>query len=261
MKGELNMFCNKCGSQLPEKAAFCPKCGTKILVMEADEDRNYFQDEVEFFKEYVDAHIRKTTEFQSAQELISKSKPWRFMWITVSICVLIGILMAIINDANILSVAFIMGILGVGMAFLISMLLARNYEKKFSAKINIDSDIDITDLCIFLTKNLCNIDSSFNEWSLIQERGLVPCIVNKIASASKEVTIGCEFGTKRKYLAEITIRNNPQNRAYCISAGYNGFLPDFRWESMLTRSCLVKTAPILQAAMEYYINNLTFPSV
>lgn len=257
------MFCTECGNQLPESADFCPNCGTKTFVTRGAEQKiinngtNYSQNEMESFKEYVDAHIRKTTKFQSAQELISKSKPWRFMWKIVGICVLIGVILAIIKDVNILTAAFMLGILGIGIAFIATTPLAFKYQQRFSAKINTDSDIDIMNLCEFLTKNLCNIAPSFGEWSLIEERGLVPLITNKIAKIGGEVKIGCEFGAKRKNLAEITIKNKPENRAYYISAGYNGFLLSFRLEDMFTRSCLVKTAPILQAAMEYYINYST----
>lgn len=253
------MFCNKCGNQLPEDAVFCPNCGTKTLAggaeqhkiinEEMDNSQNGFDD----FKEYVNAHIRKTTEFQSAQELISKSKPWDFMKKPVCICALIGLIMGII-EGN-LGYTFLFGILGAGIVFCIGpMIINSKYEKQYSAKINTDSDIDIANLCDFLTKNLCKIDLSFHEWSLVGSRGLVPHVENKIANAAKEVTIGCEFGAKRTNLAEITIRNYPENRAYHISAGYNGFLLNYQMEPMFARSCLIKTAPILQAAMEYYIN-------
>lgn len=253
------MFCSKCGNQLPENAFFCPNCGTKTLIEGAEqheiinEETNNSQIGSDDFKEYVNAHVRKTTEFQSAQELIRNSKPWDFMKKPVCICALIGLIMGII-EGN-LGYTFLLGILGAGIVFCVGpMIVNSKYEKQFSAKINMDSDIDIANLCEFLTKNLCKIDPSFREWSLVENRGLIPYVENKIANEAKEVTIGCEFGVKRTNLAEITIRNYPENRAYHISAGYNGFLLNYQMEPMFARSCLIKTAPILQAAMEYYIN-------
>lgn len=241
------MFCNECGNQLSEGVTACPNCGTKTTAT-AKTDNN-----TESFKHYVDAHIRKTTNFQSAQDLIKNSKPWGFMGKAVCISVLIGIIAAIIE--GVFGYIFLIGILGTCIAFIIVPMVSNSkYEKKFSAKINASSDIDIDDLCKFLTNNLGDIDPYFSEWSLVKESGLVPLITNTLAQIGNEVTIGCEYGEKRKHLAEITIKNHPENRQYYISAGYNGFLLSFRWEPLLTRSCLIRTAPILQAAMEYYIN-------
>ena len=30
------MFCNKCGTQIPEDSQWCPKCGARISIVEAD---------------------------------------------------------------------------------------------------------------------------------------------------------------------------------------------------------------------------------
>lgn len=254
------MFCTNCGNQLSGSVEFCPNCGAKITVTRNNESQsvnkvtNSPKNNNESFKEYVDMHIRKSTQFSSAQDLISNSKPWKFVWIIVGICALVGLIMALINEVDILAAVLIMGIMGLGIALIVAAPLASSYEKKFSARINTESDIDIANLCEFLTENLCNIHPSFGKWSLVKSRGLVPLVINQAANMAGEVTIGCEFGVHRKNLAEITIRNKPKNRIYYISAGYNGFLLSFYWEPFLSRSCLIKTAPILQAAMEYYLN-------
>lgn len=242
------MFCNECGNKLSEGVTTCPNCGTKTTAT------GKIDNNTETFKHYVDAHIRKNTNFQSAEDLIKNSKPWGFMGKAVCISALIGIIAAIIE--GVFGYIFLFGILGTCMAFIVVPMISNSkYEKKFSAKIDTSSDIDIASLCEFLSGNLHNIDPYFSEWSLIKESGLVPLVTNALKNIGKEVTIGCEYGEKRKQLAEITIKNHPDNRQYYISAGYNGFLLSFRWEPLLTRSCLIKTAPILQAAMEYYINH------
>ena len=34
MEGDIYMFCNKCGKEVPNNSAFCPHCGAKIETLE-----------------------------------------------------------------------------------------------------------------------------------------------------------------------------------------------------------------------------------
>lgn len=119
------MFCYKCGTQIDEGAAFCHKCGIKVVYADTepqDLDTTAVTNEpgkgsVERpvqeasavspqtviptegitdygtdFKAFVDSHVRQTTKFQSAEELLNTNVPQKFMWICFGIPAILGLI-------------------------------------------------------------------------------------------------------------------------------------------------------------------------
>lgn len=91
------MFCSKCGSRIPEGVAFCPKCGAIIgqneqqgTGLQESEKTTFISkngemstNEKEEFARFVDNHVRQTTKFQSAKELLNSKAPMRFAKISL----------------------------------------------------------------------------------------------------------------------------------------------------------------------------------
>lgn len=95
------MFCQKCGTELPEKSEFCHKCGANQTAPKATqpsaniqeaETRQSVSTDINAFKNFVDNHVRTTTKFSSAEDLLKNSKPWRFVWICFGAATLVGLL-------------------------------------------------------------------------------------------------------------------------------------------------------------------------
>lgn len=159
------MFCHKCGGQLAEGASFCHKCGTKIVygdnglwsvetsaaANEHGETNRQMQkngtvtvQKIETghaansngsnFKMFVDNHVRETTKFQSADDLLTNSKPWRFVWICVGISSVIGVKLGAGRDLMewLLVILIFGGLFGYTAVFITSGIIRMNYREKFS---------------------------------------------------------------------------------------------------------------------------------
>lgn len=273
------MFCHKCGTQIAEDAAFCQKCGTKVIYEDAaqlgekvtantapiaavpvhssDTVANDYN-----FKEFVDKHIQATTQFQSVYDLIDNSKPMKFAWICVGVLSVLGLILGIGNiggAGGALAGLLIMGgFFGYAVTFIASGIIRQQYRDKFYGEF--EQDINIEDFLSFLDKNLKTLSPYFHECGYYkQSGGLQTIISNSAARVFKEVTLSCVCGAKKNRLATICIRpdiRNPDSgrKQYIVGAECSGFLIDGRASGFLGHACLIKTAPIMQAAMEYYLN-------
>lgn len=262
------MFCQKCGTQIGEGAEFCHKCGTKVVygntekqpkdaaqtVVEKENAGTVALDEVSNFKKFVDDHVRSNTKFSSVETLIANSKPWVFAWICVGILALIGLLLA-----GVLGLLIFGGFFGYVAVFIASGIIRTNYIHKFSGEF--EQEINIAEFLEFLDGHLRMLSPYFQECGYLSERGgLLTVLSNAVSKAFKEVKLCCVCGSKKKSLATICIRpdareQNSGRMQYFVGAVHKGFMIDGRAAGFFGHACLIRTAPILQAAMIYYLKN------
>lgn len=252
------MFCQKCGTELPETSEFCHKCGAKQTAPEETQPSANIQEaetvqsvstDINDFKHFVDNHVRTTTKFSSAEDLLKNSKPWRFVWICFGAATLVGLL----TGPGVLLIGPFFGYVA---TFIASGIIRMKCKSKFGGEFN--GSIDIDDFRAFLDKHLQYISPDFHEWGFLSKKGLIHIAGNALENVAKEVHICTEFGAKRKRLVEIWTRPKETDEAsgeqwYGISASKNGFMLDGRAAGFVAHGTLIRTAPILQAAMEYYL--------
>lgn len=305
------MYCTKCGMKLMEGAQYCTKCGSKIeynnmqnqsdIVKQSIENVNnddadvnnnneYVEEktiestelndnakinniEIADFKSYVDNHIKNKTKYNSADELIYKSKPWLIaLIITMSICTFFVIL-SIKQSVNILGGLFIGALFSYAISFIVESVIRLKEELKYRGKIDIE--IDKNEFVYFLNCYLKEISPLFfncghlkeHDWLLLSENivsteqnDFIGCEFEKY----KKGIIGCEFGKHKKGIATIDIYNNTNKDSldkmyYYIQSEHNGFIIlDFSFmqkgaSRFLSYGCFIKTAPIIEAALLYFV--------
>lgn len=277
------MFCHKCGTKVADDAGFCHNCGVKVVrdsiiseplnaspankmststaepsvqksaeaVQTMDLDNksiNIGND----FKVFVDNHVRSTTQFQSADDLFQNSKPLTFIWVCIAIPAVGGLILG--GPVGLLIFGALFGYAAV---FITSGIIRGRYSAKFSGKF--DGNIDPDEFLLFLNGHLRQLSPYFHNCGYLDQRGgLITTIGTAVSNALKEVNLCCECGSKKKSLATICIRpdgTNPDSgrMQYIVGAIRNGFLIDGRAAGFLGHACLFKTAPIMQATMEYYL--------
>lgn len=254
------MFCEKCGNQITEDVKFCSKCGAKVK-----------ENSKEDFKEFVDTHIRKTTEFQSANELLNSKAPMRFAKISFGVPALIGVAMCIFGEGSLGEKLFVVLFLVVTVGYLAAYIACRSASMRYCSQYigKYEGNIDIDDLRQFLNTHLNYLHPYFHEWGYLQQEGIsiqgaVETKISQIKSeALKEVRICTEFGEKQWRLAVICIRPETSTSDSPKMEYFFGAENRIEGASFLSHDmgfakykCLVKTAPILQAAMEYYLKNV-----
>lgn len=259
------MFCHKCGAQIAEGAGFCHKCGTKVMNSEG-----FIQTEVaatkmeqeqitsnisvqtnasDSFKEFVDNHVRQTTKFQSAEELLDSHVPQKFMWICFGIPAILGL----IAGGPLLAVLF-------GLFFGYPAVLLTDFMKGSHVAVTgpiekIDGRIDPDNLIQFLNEQMRYLSPNFHEWGYINYsgfgvRGAVTAhTLNSVTSSAFK--IGTEFGQKRRCFVVILIEHDGTNPDTGRMKYYFRTSAKSVWPSKY--HCMVKTVPVLQAAMEYYL--------
>lgn len=271
------MFCHKCGAQVADGAAFCHKCGTKIVsagaaqqsmdtlqsivgqkdlsaetmgpVVDAPEYSPDTMTNEGNFKEFVDKHIQTTTKFQSAEELLDSHVPQKFLWLCFGIPAVIGFIAGGPLAALLFALFF-----GYSAALLTDFMKgsrAAGSIEKISSKINSD------ELLLFLNQHLNYLSPHFHEWGYINYGGfgvrgaVMAHTLNSITAST--IKIGTGFGRKQRCFVVIWIEPDEVNPGsgqtkYYFRTAMRSIVPS-------KYLCMVKTVPILQATMEYYLNH------
>jgi hypothetical protein len=270
------MFCHQCGTQSLEGAEYCQKCGTKLLSYDSEQENpatfpqslpnSTAMNEqnsneqvalsdllIDDFRNFVDNHVRATTRFQSATNLLENSTPFRFVWICMGIAILVGLVL--MGPLGILIFGLLFGYVA---TFIAGGIIRTRYKSKFSGSYT--GDINIDDLLAFLSTVLIQIHPYFHEWGYLSKEGLIPSLIeNPLSGILHEIRICSEFGAKKKHLITLYIKPKSADATsngkayYNISAIKNGVILDWRADGFHGHGSLIRTAPILQASMEYYL--------
>jgi len=293
------MFCANCGNKASEGSVFCQKCGTKVAYADtAQQTSNTSISTVEpsaanivdpshnasvmpvktiaqeivptdngkDFREFVDNHVRATTKFQSAKDLLENSKPLTIIWKCFVSVALVFFVVGLINGRRLEFFMSLQNLLGIGFCgcivlFFTCSIIKTRYDDRFQGKFT--GDININDLFIFLNEHLKHIHPDFHEWGYFSSKAGFLATVEKPLSSGEEVPsleqvrICSEFGPNRKYLVSVyimpkTADANPGEKLYCFDAVYWIILAPYI-AVFLGYGIFIRTAPILQAAMEYYL--------
>lgn len=285
------MFCHKCGTKVADDAGFCHNCGTKMVqgdtvqepleviptndepkctstaeplpqpsaaaVQTIDRDivSNNSRDD---FKAFVDNHVRTTTKYQSAEELLNSRVPLRFVWICLGVAAMLGILTF---NPIVLLLALL---LGYGVACAVGAAKRIRYPAKYDGKF--EGSVDLEDLIQFLNTHLTYLSPHFHEWGLLSREGLgvrgalLTSMAESASERLKEVRLCTGFGEREWRLAVLYIRpdilqpDSGQMEYFADVENKISGLPFLSHSTGFSKYVdLVKTAPILQATMEYYL--------
>ena len=246
------MFCCNCGSQISENAKFCPKCGAKV---DNGEDIAYREKKAkDDFGQYINNHVRMTTKYQSAEELLNSKVSQKYVWVCFGVPAIL--LLILLRGAPFGVIIFLMAFMFLLIAYTIALLVdmilgGRAGVGEIRTKVHIDTD----ELILFLNNNLSYLSPYFHEWGYIKMVGagaggmLVADVQNEIMSTR----IGTEFGHRKSCFVEI--RTGPDNKypdAGQMVYYFSTSMRLFKWWPAKYK-CMVKAVPILQAAMEYYL--------
>ncbi len=252
------MFCYQCGTQLEENSLFCHKCGAKMPDVDVDKvisDSMVTEQghEESGFRDYINEHVRKTTEFDTAEALLNSKVPQKFLRRYFGAAIILLFILFIKEPSFeclfMLPILFALFVYPIGLLvdFIFSF-RAKGGERKTSESIDTDELID------FLNLNLSYLSPYFGQWSYIQMVGynIKGAMVAAVQNALMGARVGTEFGAKKSCFVEIHISPDHTNSdsgqtVYFFSTSMRLRL----WPARYV--CIVKTVPILQAAMEYYL--------
>ena len=270
------MYCYHCGAEIANDAAFCHKCGAAVNPANPvtqreghSEKPTDFQSEiaaetyheasttgiiqgensVDDFKSFVDTHVQSTTSFSSAEELLSSHVRQIFLWICFGIPAIIGLVF--LGPA---------GAVLIGLALGYPVYLVVDWVKSVKASrgmVEVNEGIDPEELIRFLNEYLCRLSPYFQEWyngnvrysgSGILAAGHASHLNDIEASLFR---IETRFGQGKLSFVQVCIDHggaDPKSN----SVKYSFYSPmKSVWPARYV--CMVKAAPILEAAMEYYL--------
>lgn len=264
------MFCSNCGNRMEDSAKFCARCGTQ-MIRPSSPPAETAQDMS--LPNFIDGHVRATTEYGSARELLECRVPMGFaikcFAVPIAIMLVLGIWRYldgtfddVLSMIGLLVLALVPGYLA---AFFGAGIKKIRCEGKYSN--HIEGSVDIDDLIRFLNKNLVHLHPYFHSWRYVSRtalsiRGAVEgAIADSFRQSMKETVICTEFGEDGYRLAEIAIHVDPLEAdkgtlVYFITAensvdGYSFVSHDMGFAKY---KCIYRIGPILQGAMEYYLH-------
>ncbi len=254
------MFCHKCGAQIAEGAVFCHKCGTKA-VYEEDAAQPTEQAVVSVapvaaapmrstntmtnqdnFKEFVDNHIQATTKFRSAEDLLKNSKPQMFLWLCFGIPAVIGLVAGGPVGSLLFGLVF-----GHTARWIAGGIIRNKYIAETVGRLN--GKIDINDLLRFLNEYLNYLYPYFHEGKLNAGVLRIPFGIKQKSTAIIHVIPDKESAGADSWKYVFDAENDPTVLSRIIGITIFSVIQIYSPK----HTCLFKTVPILQAAMEYYL--------
>jgi hypothetical protein len=258
-------FCNKCGAKIAKTASIQQEPNMSAVnptpTVSGNQSHTYTQENaininINDFKAFVDNHVRSTTKFQSADDLLKNSKPWSYLLICYGVPAILGFVAGTGTEyeyGGLLSLLLVI-FFGFTASNIAGGIMRFRYRFKNIGKF--DGSIDADELLQFLNERLSYLHPYFHEW------GYVKCEGGRI-------NLSASFGIKKRSTAIISIDSDTDTpnsgKMYYIFDAINtstlskiiGFtiflflLPIVEQK----HTCLFKSTPILQAAMKYYLKS------
>lgn len=248
------MVCHKCGNKVTEDAGFCSKCGTKLAdnasnTQTTNEPISTLTQELvksslpptpantEDFKKFVDNHVQATTKCKTADDLLKNSNPLLFIWICLAVFALVGFAMG-----GLMGFLLFTPVFGYAAAYITGRIKYFNLWRKMYPPITVAVNLD--ELVQFLNANLQYLSPYFSGWERVDDN-TISCKFNK--KIRNIIFFHSDFEEQRRY--KISARKESvmlvitDSAAGSTNAGFGEY------------SCLYKSAPILSAAVEYYLKS------
>ncbi len=230
---------------------------------EAVRETAQFKDDQNSFIQFIDSRIRANTQYNSAPELLNSKPRAKFAWLSYGISAIVMLMlsiMPILNGNGIWAVLLLLAlsvIPGYLAAYISGGIIARlKLLSKYTLKLKGKADKE--ELKSFLNNRLSYLKPYFDEWGdkKIIGFGLIGAIqaayINAAEKSSPEAHIVSYFGSNKFLMPEIDISpdlNGDPEYTICtfsVDSRYRGF------SFIASYKTMIKTAPILRAAMEYY---------
>ena len=200
-------------------------------------------------KNFVDNHVQSTTQYKSVDDLLRNGKPLRFVWICVGSLVVIG-LIAIFPIGALIGLIF-----GYAIAYVVGQVKMIKRIASVNKKNSPIGDTDIGEVLNFLSENMPSISSDFHEWVQLEN-----------AHFPYENTIACGFGNQKIAAIISFYKGKDEEKLYTIYArksstiGYvvntgAGVSAGHTNAGFGEYQCVYKSLPVLQGAMEYFLQN------
>lgn len=220
------------------------------------------QNDQDIFIRFVENHVRANTGFNSTLELLNSKPKAKFAWLSYGISAAIMLLLSFFsmskgNGIWVIPFLLSLSILPGYLAAIISSFVAKGkLINKYTLKLKGQANSE--ELKSFLDTRLSYLKPYFYTWgdSRIVGYGLKgtaeAAFINAAADAAQEHNIVSYFGANENIMLQIGIRpdlnNNPEYTVCTFSADSSRIGSHF----ITSYKCLIQTAPIMQAAMEYY---------
>lgn len=221
------------------------------------------QESQENFIRYVDNYIKTNTGFNSAFELLNSKPKANFAWLSYGISAAVALVLSVISILNgngiwVIPFLLALSVLPGYLAAVISGGVVSKLKLISKYTIRLKGQADSEELKTFLDNHLSYLKPYFGAWGDVETTGfgikgsIQAAAVNAAANASHESNIGSYFGADQKILIQIGVRpdlnGDPGYTICAFSAGGERIGSYF----IASHKCIIKTAPILQAALKYY---------
>lgn len=221
------------------------------------------QESQENFIRYVDNYIKTNTGFNSAFELLNSKPKANFAWLSYGISAAVALVLSVISILNgngiwVIPFLLALSVLPGYLAAVISGGVVSKLKLISKYTIKLKGQADSEELKTFLDSHLSYLKPYFGEWGDVETTGfgikgsIQAAAVNAAANASHESNIGSYFSADQRILIQIGVRpdlnGDPGYTICAFSAGGERIGSYF----IASYKCIIKTAPILQAALKYY---------
>ena len=283
------MFCHKCGNKVAESADFCHKCGAKVAhvvthsaqQMHTAPMQNHISNASapaiatdvgasqlgQGFRDFVDAHVKATTNFASAEDLLKNGKPSKLILLAAAPGLLLTLYFTLQSSNVIIGLVVLVFFFAILCTFPLRFavyIVKQELAKKNN--VNADTCVDRDDFILFLNNNMNHISADMDTWFSSQvERsaldGEMTDATSCVSTSKGAVTIILPYESAAIKQFKFNISKGKRGNTLGIWSFI--FFPVYLYNLILEMSdvgtgeygTLYKTAPILSGVVKYYLQS------